>query len=103
MLFLQTAAAIPALAAAGDGKETACAEQTGGAYVLARKPNPALVAGSFYTEAFQRETAETVETCLEHRCPYELVLKDISTVRNRPENLIQWVKTVEAALDRHYR
>jgi hypothetical protein len=80
-----------------------CAEQTRGAYVLARKPNPALAAGNFNAEAVQRETAETVEACMEHHCPCELVLKDISTVGNKPENLIQWVKTVEATLDRYYR
>lgn len=79
-----------------------CAEQLGGDYVAAKKPNPALVAGTFDAEAVRREIKETVEACLKYGCPYELVLKDISTVGYRPENLIAWVKTVTEVLDSYY-
>jgi hypothetical protein len=79
------------------------AEQIGGDYVLARKPNPANVAREFNKEAVEKEIAETVEACLENKCPYELVLKDISTVGRRPENLISWVKTAQETIDRYYR
>ncbi|MDR0494101.1 MAG: hypothetical protein LBG95_00525 [Treponema sp.] len=79
------------------------AEQIGGAYVFARKPNPANVAGDFNKETVEKETVETIEACLENKCPYELVLKDISTVGRRPENLINWVKTVQETIDRYYR
>lgn len=80
----------------------ACAEQIGGAYVLARKPNPAQVAGTFDEEAVRKETEETVQACLENGCPYELVLKDISTVSYRPQNLIRWCETVQGVLNRYY-
>jgi hypothetical protein len=79
------------------------AEQIGGAYVLARKPNPALVSGSFNADTVKKEITETVELCLECKCPYEFVLKDISTVNYRPQNLIDWVKTVSEILDRYYK
>jgi hypothetical protein len=78
------------------------AEQIGGAYVFARKPNPANVAWEFNREPVEKEIAETVEICLENKCPYEFVLKDISTVNHRPENLINWTKTVGETLDRYY-
>lgn len=79
-----------------------CAEQLGSRYVLARKPNPAHVAGTFNEEAVRQETIQTVEACLRHGCAYELVLKDISTVSYQPQNLIHWVKVVMEVLDSYY-
>ena len=80
----------------------ACAEQIGGNYVLARKPNPANVALKTDPEVIRKETEETVKACIKYGCPYELVLKDISTVSNRPENLITWAQTVSDVLDEYY-
>ena len=79
-----------------------CAEQIGGDYVLARKPNPANVAIHTDAEVIRKETEETVKACIKYGCPYELVLKDISTVSNRPENLIIWANTVSDVLDKYY-
>jgi hypothetical protein len=78
------------------------AEQTGGAYVLARKPNPAHVAWNFRAEIVEKEITETIEACKENKCPYEFVLKDISTVGSDPRNLINWAKTTEKLIDRYY-
>ncbi|MDR1541084.1 MAG: hypothetical protein LBU32_24425 [Clostridiales bacterium] len=82
--------------------EESSAEQIGSNYVYARKPNPSLVALKADPEAIRAETKKTVEICLKYGCPYELVLKDISTVSYRPENLIIWAKTVMETLDEHY-
>ena len=79
-----------------------CAEQIGGDYVLARKPNPAYVAIHTDPEVIKREIEETVKICIKYGCPYEYVLKDISTVSNRPENLIIWAQTVSDVLDKYY-
>jgi hypothetical protein len=78
------------------------AEQIGGNYVLARKPNPANVAGIFNPEAVKKEITETVECCIENKCPYEFVLKDISTVSYKPQNLIDWNNTVMSVIDSFY-
>jgi hypothetical protein len=78
------------------------AEQIGGDYVLARKPNPANVARDFDVELVEKEIIETVDACRENKTPYELVLKDISTVNNNPKNLIDWANTVMKVLDRYY-
>ncbi len=78
------------------------AEQLGGNYVLARKPNPAHVAISTDPDLIRRETEETVKTCLKYGCPYEIVQKDISTVSNDPRNLIVWADTVGSVLDEYY-
>jgi hypothetical protein len=40
---------------------------------------------------------------MENKCPYEFVLKDISTVGGKPQNLIDWVKTVTETIDRYYK
>jgi hypothetical protein len=78
------------------------AEQIGGGYVFARKPNPANVAGNFNREVVEAEITGTIEACMENKCPYEFVLKDISTVGGNPRNLIEWVKTVKETIDRYY-
>jgi hypothetical protein len=78
------------------------AEQIGGNYVYARKPNPANVARNFNREAVEQEIAETIEACMENGCPYEFVLKDISTVGGKPHNLISWAKTVTETIDQYY-
>lgn len=79
-----------------------CAEQIGGDYVLSRKPNPANVAIATDPEVIRRETEETVKACIRYGCPYDITLKDISTVSNRPENIIVWAKTVGEVLDKYY-
>jgi hypothetical protein len=78
------------------------AAQIGGGYVLDRKPNPALVSGNFNADAVEKEITETVELCREYKCPYEFVMKDISTVNYKPQNLMEWAKTVSGVLDRYY-
>lgn len=79
-----------------------CAEQIRGDYVLARKPNPAHVAIETDPDVIRREIEDTVKACIKHGCPYDYVLKDISTVSHRPQNLIVWAQTVSDVLDKYY-
>ena len=83
-------------------KEEVMAEQMGGTYVYARKPNPANVAIKTDAEVILKETEKTVQLCQRYGCPAEFVLKDISTVSYRPENLILWAETVSQVLDQYY-
>lgn len=78
------------------------AEQIGGNYVYARKPNPANVAIRTDPEVIRREIEDTVKACQKYGCPCEFVLKDISTVSGKPENLIVWAETVSRVLDEYY-
>jgi hypothetical protein len=79
-----------------------CAEQIGGAYVYAHKPNPAHVSGTFAEDAVRAEITRIIKTCQANGCPYEFVLKDISTVTYKPGNMIAWVDTVMGVIDRYY-
>ncbi|MCL2740653.1 MAG: hypothetical protein FWE70_00875 [Oscillospiraceae bacterium] len=78
------------------------AEKMGGGYVYSRKPNPAFVAGDYVAEHVRSETEETIKACTRYGCPYEFVLKDISTVSYKPGNLIGWTKTVMDTIDGYY-
>ena len=80
----------------------ATAEQTGGDYVLSRKPNPANVAIRTDPDVIRKEITDTVRECLKYGCPCDITLKDISTVGYRPENLIVWAETASAVLDEYY-
>lgn len=82
--------------------EESSGEQIGNNYVYARKPNPAYVAISTDSDTVRRETEKTVKICQKYGCPAEFVLKDISTVSHRPENLILWARTVSDVLDEYY-
>ena len=79
-----------------------CAEQIGGDYVLSRKPNPANVAMITDPDVIRREIEETVKACIKYGCPCDFSLKDISTISNRPENLIVWAQTVSDVLDKYF-
>ena len=83
-------------------KVESCAEQIGGDYVLSRKPNPANVAMRTDPELIRSEIDQTVKACIKHGCPYDIVLKDISTVSHRPENLIVWAEAASEVLDKYY-
>jgi hypothetical protein len=79
------------------------AEQMGSGYVLARRPNPGLVAGVINEEAVRQEIAETIEVCRETKTPFEYVLKDVSTVGGKLQNLVDWHRIVTETIDRYYR
>lgn len=79
------------------------AEQIGRDYVMAAKPNPAFVASEkFNPEPVTAEIARYCEACLKHGTTLEFVLKDISTIANRPENLTLWAETVNTVISRYY-
>ena len=79
------------------------AEAIEGNFVLSRKPNPAYVASVVDTEVVRKEITETVQACQKFGCPVDITLKDISTVGYRPQNLIEWAKTVSDVLDEYYQ
>ena len=83
-------------------REETMAAWMGGRYVYSRKPNPANVAIHTDEETVRRETEATVKLCQRYGCPVELVLKDISTVSHRPQNLIVWSQVVSDVLDAYY-
>ena len=68
------------------------AEQIGGDFVFSRKPNPAFLAwDTWRPEAVEAALRETKENCDRYGCPFELILKDISTVHYEPQRLWEWV------------
>ena len=79
------------------------AESMGKDYVMAAKPNPAFVAmPRFNFEPVEQEITRYCEACRKHGTTVELVLKDISTIANNPENLTQWAATARAVIDKYY-
>ena len=79
------------------------AERMGGDLVMAAKPNPAFVGLPAYDPAPVREELHRIlGACRRHGTTCELVIKDISTIANRPQNLTQWAETVEEVIDQYY-
>ncbi|MCL2058002.1 MAG: hypothetical protein FWH01_02940 [Oscillospiraceae bacterium] len=67
------------------------AEQLGGGIVMSRKPNPAYLAfETFDEDVIKKELNETIAACRRHGTPCELILKDVSTVRYKPDRLRRW-------------
>lgn len=64
-------------------------KKVGADYVLSRKPNPAVFAGDDWDPA---EARRQMVTFLEQAqgCHVELIMKDISTVRHKPQRLWEW-------------
>ncbi len=75
-------------------------KEIGGDYVMSRKPSPAVLA----TDVFNPETARedlTVFLDKARGCHVEIIMKDISTVRNDPQRLWAWEKLAMAVVE-HY-
>jgi len=73
-------------------KERGAAE-IGSEFVYSCKPNPAfLVMDRFSPDQIRTDLTETRQLCDEFSCPLEIILKDISTVRYKPERLSEWAK-----------
>jgi hypothetical protein len=71
--------------------QTRGAAEIGQDFVFSRKPNPALLAfDSVDLEDIRRDLMATVKVCEQYHCPLEIILKDLSTLRYRPERLFQW-------------
>jgi hypothetical protein len=68
------------------------AERIGQDFVFSRKPNPAFLAwDTWRPEEVEQELRETKEKCNLYGCPFEFILKDISTVHYEPQRLWEWV------------
>ena len=74
------------------------AANIGADFVYSMKPNPATLAGDDWDPAQARK--ELADALAKTRnCPVEIVMKDLSTVRDQPERLWEWTRiaTEEAA------
>ncbi|MGI5894500.1 MAG: hypothetical protein ACOX6P_07910 [Candidatus Merdivicinus sp.] len=77
------------------------AEAIGPKYVLANKPNPAAVAVSLEEDALRRDITRTLSACRRNGCSCDIVLKDISSVNYRLDNLVRWERTVMDLVQRY--
>ena len=69
------------------------AEVMGSRYVVAAKPTPAALASATLNhDAVRAELTGIVDACVKNNCSFELVLKDITTVSGKPQNLFEWEK-----------
>jgi len=74
------------------------AERCRGKYVMSCKPNPAMfAAGTLQEESARREIEKIVRET--EGCSIEIILKDISTVNYRPEQLTRWAAVARETLD----
>ena len=65
--------------------------EVGGDYVFSYKPNPGILAGDrWHPDRARAEIRAVLERA--RGCHVEIVMKDISTVRYRPQRLWQWQK-----------
>lgn len=62
-------------------------------YVMSNKPNPAILAGSTFDEQAARDDIRrTIDAAKAHNVPLEMILKDISTIREDPQRLFRWAE-----------
>lgn len=79
--------------------DSAC-EQIGEKYVVASKPNPsALAYNHIDEEAVYEEISKIALAIKRNNCSADIVLKDITTVKYNPANLIKWHNVATRALN----
>ncbi|MCL2517862.1 MAG: hypothetical protein FWF15_04805 [Oscillospiraceae bacterium] len=69
-------------------------EAMNGRYVFSNKPNPAFLANDVAWDAdlVRRELQAACDAAAKYGNPCELILKDVSTVGNKPQRLWEWAK-----------
>ncbi len=78
-------------------------EQMGADYVMSRKPNPAIVAESGWEpERAEQELREFLDRT-DRRCHVELIMKDISTVKYKPQRLWEWADIASGLAEEYCR
>jgi hypothetical protein len=79
------------------------ADNMGGDFVLAAKPNPAFVnSPNFNPEPVKQEMKRYLEACKRNGATVEFVLKDISTIAKNPGNLTRWAATASQVIDEYF-
>ena len=69
------------------------AERLSKKYVMSNKPSPAFLATDTFDEQLVRDDLRrTMDAAKRHNVPLEMILKDISTVRNDPSRLWRWAE-----------
>jgi len=76
------------------GDKNRGSEAMAGRFVFSNKPNPAFLSSdiAWIPELVREDLAETCKIAARYGNPCELILKDVSTVGNKPERLWEWVK-----------
>ncbi len=77
------------------------AERAKGKYVLSVKPNPAVFVSTTFDEDFVRK--DLIDRFEQAKgCSIELIMKDISTVMNKPERLWRWSEIAKETVETYY-
>lgn len=72
------------------------AEELEGKYVMSHKPAPAfLVDGRWNPEKIRENLKMLLDASNKYNCPCEFLLKDISTVSNKPERVFEWSRMAD--------
>ena len=77
-------------------------EAMGGKYVFSRKPNPSYLASdiAWEPEIVEKDLKEACDIAAKYGNPCELILKDVSTVGNKPQRLWEWAKIAAKVVGR---
>ncbi|MCL2158576.1 MAG: hypothetical protein FWH48_04135 [Oscillospiraceae bacterium] len=69
-------------------------EAMAGRFVFSRKPNPAFLSSeaAWSPELVRKDLIDACTIAGKHKNPCELILKDVSTIGNKPERLWEWAK-----------
>ena len=72
-----------------------CAEQIGRDYVASYRPNPTdMIAGGLDEDLVRRIVKRDYQILRENNCVFDITLKDVETIAEKPENMIRWVELV---------
>ena len=53
-------------------------------------------------ENLKKEIGTILDACIKNKCSCDIVLKDISTCKKRPQNIFEWEQTVMEMVSKYY-
>jgi hypothetical protein len=78
--------------------EEIMSEYIRGRYIYSRKPDPAMLSMEQFNEDDARASAEKTIRCA-GGCELEFIMKDLHTVRYKPERLKRWVEITRDSIE----
>ena len=78
-----------------------CSEQIGKDYVLSWRPNPStMICNGLDRDYVRNHIKEHVKIFRENNNYFDITLKDVETIKHKPENVREWVKIVRSEIEK---
>ena len=74
-------------------------DNIGKSYVYSYKPSPAIFADDWDPDRVEKELQRFLRKAISGGCTVEIIMKDVSTVKYKPQHLWEWARVAVRAAE----